>query len=148
MVHAWRSSLQLRVGAITMLVAAVVVVIVSMVLFTQIRGQLLDVKQQAAIDQVQSGVFYAQTEVVGIAAGDAASVRTTLDRTVQQLLTRGGSAGDFDVVMVYRTGDTERPPAVSQRGIYPALPGESLGTGAPTSNVGSSCWSAVIVQYL
>ncbi|MGY1652102.1 MtrAB system histidine kinase MtrB [Geodermatophilus sp. SYSU D01119] len=119
---AWRSSLHVRIGAITMVVAGTVVVIVSLVLFSQIRTQLLTVKQQAAIDQVQSGVFYAQTEVVGIAAGDAASVRTTLDRTVQQLLTRGGSAGDFDVVMVYRAGETERPPAVSRSGIYPALP--------------------------
>jgi two-component system sensor histidine kinase MtrB len=121
---AWRSSLHVRIGAITMVVAGTVVVIVSVVLFSQIRTQLLTVKEQAAIDQVQSGVFYAQTEVVGIAAGDAASVRTALDRTVQQLLTRGGSAGSFDVVMVYRTGDTERPPAVSRQGVYPALPAE------------------------
>ncbi|MEX5721636.1 MtrAB system histidine kinase MtrB, partial [Geodermatophilus maliterrae] len=122
-VSAWRSSLHVRIGAITMVVAGTVVVIVSLVLFSQIRTQLLSVKQQAAIDQTQAGVVYAQTEVVGIAAGDAASVRATLDRTVQQLLTRGGSAGDFDVVMVYRTGDTERPPVVSRPGIYPALPG-------------------------
>ncbi len=121
-VSAWRSSLHVRIGAITMVVAGTVVVIVSLVLFSQIRTQLLSVKEQAAIDQAQAGVVYAQTEVVGIAAGDAASVRATLDRTVQQLLTRGGSAGDFDVVMVYRMGDTERPPAFSRPGIYPALP--------------------------
>jgi two-component system sensor histidine kinase MtrB len=127
-VSAWRSSLHVRIGAITMVVAGTVVVIVSLVLFSQIRTQLLSVKEQAAVDQAQAGVVYAQTEVVGIAAGDAASVRATLDRTVQQLLTRGGSAGDFDVVMVYRTGDTERPPAVSRPGIYPALP-EGLRTG-------------------
>ncbi|WP_448640975.1 MtrAB system histidine kinase MtrB [Geodermatophilus sp. URMC 63] len=127
-VSAWRSSLHVRIGAITMVVAGTVVVIVSLVLFSQIRTQLLSVKEQAAVDQAQAGVVYAQTEVVGIAAGDAASVRATLDRTVQQLLTRGGSAGDFDVVMVYRTGDTERPPAVSRPGIYPALP-EGLRAG-------------------
>src|SRR3712207_1578412 len=107
-----------------MLVAGTVVVIVSLVLFSQIREQLLSVKEQAAIDQVQTGVVYAQTEVAGIAAGDGASVRATLDRTVKQLKERGSPAGDFEVVMVYRTGDTERPPAVSQRGIYPAIPAE------------------------
>jgi two-component system, OmpR family, sensor histidine kinase MtrB len=121
---AWRKSLHVRIGAITMVVAGTVVVIVSLVLFSQIRTQLLSVKQQAAIDQAQAGVVYARSEVVGIAAGDAASVRATLGRTVNGLLTRGGSAGDFDVVMVYRTGNTERPPAVSRAGVYPALPDE------------------------
>ncbi len=119
---AWRKSLHVRIGAITMVVAGVVVVIVSLVLFSQIKTQLLSVKEQAAIDQAQAGAVYARSEVVGIAAGDAASVRATLARTVNGLLGRGGSAGDFAVVMVYRTGSTERPPAVSQRGVYPALP--------------------------
>jgi two-component system sensor histidine kinase MtrB len=106
--HAWRSSLQVRIGAITMVVAGTVVVIVSLVLFSQIREQLLSVKEKAAIDQAQSGVAYAQTQVAGIATGDAASVRTTLDRTVRQLRSRAGEAGTFDVAMVYRTGDIER----------------------------------------
>jgi two-component system sensor histidine kinase MtrB len=121
--HAWRSSLHVRIGAITMLVAGTVVVIVSMVLFSQIRDQLLSVKRQAAVDQAQAGVLYAQNEVAGIATGDAASVRSTLDRTVRQLRERGGPAGDFDVVMVYRRGDTERP-APSRRFVYPAIPAE------------------------
>ncbi|MGY1832327.1 MtrAB system histidine kinase MtrB [Geodermatophilus sp. SYSU D01180] len=121
-VTAWRRSLHVRIGAITMVVAGTVVVIVSLVLFSQIRTQLLSVKEQAAIDQAQAGVVYARSEVVGIAAGDAASVRATLGRTVNGLLTRGGSAGDFDVVMVYRTGNAERPPAISRPGVYPALP--------------------------
>ncbi|MFW3171921.1 MtrAB system histidine kinase MtrB [Geodermatophilus sp. CPCC 206100] len=121
--HAWRSSLHVRIGAITMVVAGTVVVIVSMVLFSQIRDQLLSVKRQAAVDQAQAGVLYAQSEVAGIATGDAASVRSTLDRTVKQLKERGGPAGDFDVVMVYRSGDTERP-APSRRFVYPAIPAE------------------------
>ncbi|MCZ2822303.1 MtrAB system histidine kinase MtrB [Modestobacter sp. VKM Ac-2977] len=120
-VHAWRSSLQLRIGAITMLVASTVVVIVSLVLFSQISDQLLRVKRDAAIDQVLNGVAYAQTEVSGIATGDSASVRSTLARTVEGLTSRGGAAGDFDVVMVYGSGDQERP-AWSRLDIYPALP--------------------------
>jgi two-component system, OmpR family, sensor histidine kinase MtrB len=120
----WRSSLQLRIGAITMLVAGTVVVIVSMVLFSQIRDQLLDVKRQAAIDQVQAGVVYAQSEVAGIATGDAASVRATLTRTVNQLLDRGGAAGDFDVVMVYRPGDDPDRATTTRRPLYEALPEE------------------------
>jgi two-component system sensor histidine kinase MtrB len=119
--RSWRSSLQVRIGVITMAVAGTVVVIVSLVLFSQIRTQLLSVKRQAATDQVQAGVFFAQGEVSGIAAGDAASVRSTLDRTVQQLIARGGAAGDFDVAMVYRNGGTERT-ATSQRYVYPSIP--------------------------
>ncbi|MFD2090394.1 MtrAB system histidine kinase MtrB [Blastococcus deserti] len=120
-VHAWRSSLQVRIGAITMVVAGTVVVIVSLVLFSQIRDQLLSVKEEAAIDQAQSGVLYAQGQVAAIASGDGASVRSTLDRTVNALLQRGGAAGDFDVVMVHRTGDIERPSA-SRRPVFEALP--------------------------
>jgi two-component system sensor histidine kinase MtrB len=120
-VHAWRASLQLRVGAITMLVAGVVVVIVSLVLFRQISDQLLGAKRQAAVDQSLSGVAYARSEVSGIATGDSASIRSTLSRTVSNLQSRGGAAGDFDVVMVYRSGDEERP-AQSRRDIYPSLP--------------------------
>ncbi len=120
----WRSSLHVRIGLITMAVAGTVVVIVSLVLFSQIREQLLSVKEQAAIDQAQAGVIYAQTETAGIAAGDGTSVRATLERTVTQLTERGGPAGDFEVVMVYRTGDSERTPAASQSGVYPAIPPE------------------------
>jgi two-component system sensor histidine kinase MtrB len=122
-VHAWRASLQLRVGAITMLVAGVLVVIVSLVLFRQISDQLLGAKRQAAVDQSLSGVQYAQSEVSGIATGDSASIRTTLSRTVANLRSRGGAAGDFDVVMVYLSGDEQRP-ASSRRDIYDALPGD------------------------
>jgi two-component system sensor histidine kinase MtrB len=120
----WRSSLQIRIGAITMAVAGTVVIIVSLVLFSQIRDQLLGVKEKAAIAQAQDGVFYAQSQVTGIATGDAASVRTTLDRTVTQLLNRGRSAGEFAVVMVYRTETREAPPASSRRFIADALPAD------------------------
>lgn len=119
--HAWRASLQLRIGAITMAVAGLVVVVVSLVLFSQIRDQLLSVKRQAAVDQAQAGVSYAQSQVAGIVTSDAASVRSTLDRTVRELQSRNGEAGNFDVVMVYRSGDTPRP-AASRQFVYSALP--------------------------
>src|SRR4051812_4413391 len=104
-----------------MVVAGTVVVIVSLVLFSQIRDQLLDVKRKAAIDQAQAGVAYAQTQVAGIATGDASSVRTALDRTVTQLQARSGAAGTFDVVMVHRTGEIERT-APSPSRVFRALP--------------------------
>ena len=120
-VQAWRSSLQVRIGAITMVVAGTVVIIVSLVLFSQIRDQLLSVKRQAAIDQARAGVVYAQTQAAGIATGDAASVRSALSRTVTQLVNRGGAAGDFDVLMIHRTGEVERT-APSPSRLIDALP--------------------------
>jgi two-component system sensor histidine kinase MtrB len=77
-------------------------------------------------------VSTAQTEIAGIAAGDAPSVRSTLFRTVQQLKSRGGAAGDFDVVMVYRTGGAERT-AASRPFVYQALP-EDLRTDIDSGN--------------
>jgi two-component system sensor histidine kinase MtrB len=122
-VHTWRSSLQVRIGAITMAVAGTVVIIVSLVLFSQIRDQLLSVKRQAAIDQAQAGVTYAQTQAAGIATGDAASVRSALSRTVTQLVNRGGAAGDFDVVMIHRIGQVPRI-AESRPSLRDALPSD------------------------
>jgi two-component system sensor histidine kinase MtrB len=122
-VQAWRSSLQVRIGAITMAVAGTVVIIVSLVLFSQIRDQLLSVKRQAAIDQARAGVVYAQTQAAGIATGDAASVRSALSRTVTQLVNRGGAAGDFDVLMIHRTGEVERT-APSPSRLIEALPSD------------------------
>jgi two-component system sensor histidine kinase MtrB len=121
LVRTWRSSLQVRIAAITMVVAGTVVIIVSLVLFSQIRDQLLRVKRNAAIDQAQAGVAYAQSQVAGIATGDAASVRTALDRTVTQLRARSGAAGTFDVVMVHRTGAVQRT-APSPSSVFQALP--------------------------
>ena len=46
-----------------MLVAGVMVVIVSLVLFRQISDQLLSAKTRAAVDQSLSGVQYARSEV-------------------------------------------------------------------------------------
>jgi len=107
-----------------MLVAGVVVVVVSLVLFNQIKDQLLAAKQRAAVDQSLAGVQYAQTEVSGIATGDSASIRSTLSRTVEGLNSRGGAAGDFDVVMVYRSGDQTRPASTRTSLSYRDLPAD------------------------
>ncbi|MPQ99804.1 HAMP domain-containing protein [Modestobacter sp. I12A-02628] len=106
-----------------MLVAGVVVLVVSVVLFNQISGQLLRVKREAAIQQSLAAVDYAGSQVPGIATGDNAEVRSALGRTVRELLTRGGSAGDFDLVMVYGAGESVVS-SDSQRGLYGAMPGD------------------------
>ena len=56
-----------------------------------------------------------------VTTGDGASVRSALNRTVIQLVNRGGAAGAFDVIMIHRTGDVERV-AESQSLLRRALP--------------------------
>ncbi|MDQ4039937.1 MAG: MtrAB system histidine kinase MtrB [Actinomycetota bacterium] len=117
----WRRSLQLRVALITMAVAGAVVIVISLILFDQIRTQQLAAKNDAAISQAQVGVQYARNQVVAVPSGDPRSIRETLQRTVDELLTRGGSAGQFAIVMINR--DTTTPlTQPSFAGLTPALP--------------------------
>ncbi len=117
----YRRSLQLRVAIITMAVAGAVVIIISIVLFNQIRTQQLTAKIDAAVSQAQVGVQYASIQVVAVPSGAPQSIRETLQRTVAELLTRGGSAGQFSIVMINR--DTPTPlTQPSFAGLTPALP--------------------------
>ncbi len=128
----WRRSLQLRVAMITAVVTGVVVIIISIVLFDQIRTQQLTAKIDAAVSQAQVGVQYASNQVVAVPSGDPRSIRETLQRTVDELLTRGGSAGQFSIVMINR--DTTTPlTQPSFAGLTPALPDDliaDVGAGA------------------
>jgi len=123
----YRRSLQLRVALITMAVAGAVVVIISVILFNQIRTQQLEAKKDAAISQAQVGVQYARNQVVAVPSGDPRSIRETLQRTVDELRTRGGSAGQFAIVMINR--DTPTPlTQPSFAGLTPALPADLIST--------------------
>ncbi|MDQ3505673.1 MAG: MtrAB system histidine kinase MtrB, partial [Actinomycetota bacterium] len=123
---AWRQhrrSLQLRVAIITMAVAGAVVIIISLILFDQIRTQQLTAKIDAAVSQAQVGVQYASIQVVAVPTGDPLSIRETLQRTVDELQTRGGNAGQFAMVMINR--DTPTPlTQPTFPGLTPALPAE------------------------
>ncbi len=123
----WRRSLQLRVALITVVVTGGVVIIVSVILFNGIRAQQLTAKKDAAISQAQVGVQYASNQVVAVPSGDPRSIRETLQRTVDELLTRGGSAGQFSIVMINR--DTPTPlTQPSFAGLTQALPPDLVST--------------------
>ncbi len=128
----YRRSLQLRVAIITMAVAGAAVVIISVILFDQIRTQQLAAKKDAAVSQADVGVQYARNQVVAVPTGDPRSIRETLQRTVDELRTRGGSAGQFAIVMINR--DTPTPlTQPSFAGLTPALPADLIATvGAGT----------------
>ena len=117
----WRRSLQLRVAIITMAIAGAVVIVISLILFDQIRSQQLAAKNDAAVSQAQVGVQYARNQVVAVPSGDPRTIREALQRTVDELQTRGGSAGRFSIVMINR--DTTTPLAQpSFSGLTTALP--------------------------
>lgn len=130
----YRRSLQLRVAIITMAVAGAVVIIISVILFNQIRTQQLVAKKDAAVSQAQVGVQYARNQVVAVPTGDPRSIRETLQRTVDELRTRGGTAGQFAIVMINR--DTPTPlTQPSFAGLTPALPADlvtDVGEGTQT----------------
>ncbi|MBA2555075.1 MAG: HAMP domain-containing histidine kinase [Geodermatophilaceae bacterium] len=107
----WRRSLQLRVTATTVLVCGIVVVVIGLILLTQIRDQILQVKTRAAIAQSQNGLRYAESQLAAVDPINGDDVRTTLDRTRQQLTERGGPAGLFYVVLFARSGADSIPVA-------------------------------------
>ncbi|MBA2416294.1 MAG: HAMP domain-containing protein [Geodermatophilaceae bacterium] len=105
----WRRSLQQRVTVTTVLLCGVVVIVIGLILLTQIRDQILKVKRTAAIAQSINGLQYAESQLAAVDAINGDDVRTTLDRTRQQLAERGGPAGRFDVVMFVGVGDDAIP---------------------------------------
>jgi len=105
----WRRSLQQRVTVTTVLLCGVVVVVIGLILLTQIRDQILEVKRTAAIAQTVNGLRYAESQLAAVDAINGGDVRTTLDRTRLQLTERGGPAGRFDVVMFASVGADSVP---------------------------------------
>jgi two-component system, OmpR family, sensor histidine kinase MtrB len=90
-VHWWRGSLQLRVGATTVLVTGAVVIIIGVFLVDKVAGGILHAKRVAAIDQVEAGI-----DVARAALQDAdPNVPNELSKARQQIAasTAGGGSG-------------------------------------------------------
>ena len=60
----WRRSLQLRVGATTVVVTGVVVVVIGIFLVDKVSGGILHAKRTAAIDQAKADLESARTVLV------------------------------------------------------------------------------------
>jgi two-component system sensor histidine kinase MtrB len=97
----WRRSLQLRVGATTLLVSTLVVVVVGVVLVNSITAGLLDAKQKAAHAETKNGLRIAESQLsVVVSSDDPDSPRRTLQTVTQDLANRGTNAGLFSIVVV------------------------------------------------
>jgi two-component system sensor histidine kinase MtrB len=97
--YSWRHSLQLRVGATTVLIAGVVVLVIGILLVDQVAGGILQAKRRAAISQAQLGVPSAVGVLATVDAGAIDDVDDAQRRITTNLTASGGSAGLFSIVI-------------------------------------------------
>jgi len=102
----WRRSLQSRVVTTTVVLSLTVVAMLGVVLTRQITSGLLGAKEQAAQNEVSSGLVTAQSQLDLIDENSApTTVSEQLTSLVQTLATRGGStpggdAGRYEVLLL------------------------------------------------
>lgn len=96
----WRRSLQFRVVALTLLLSLTVVALLGLLLLDRIGRGLLEDKRRAALVEVGSGLFDAQTKLSQADRTDPASTDSLLQQITGELGTRGSPAGMSDVAML------------------------------------------------
>jgi two-component system, OmpR family, sensor histidine kinase MtrB len=111
-VHTWQHSLQLRVGATTVIVAGVVVVLIGVFLVDQVAGGILHAKRQAAIQQVMIGGQTAESVLSQIDTGVVAEVDDARQTITQNLTASGASAGLFNIAIESPGGTSSSGPTV------------------------------------
>jgi two-component system sensor histidine kinase MtrB len=97
--EAWRHSLQLRVGATTVVVTGVVVLVVGLFLVDKVAGGVLRAKKDAAIEQARIGQNVAHAVLQDVSA-DIPNQVTSAQQQIQTSLTVGGAAaGSFTIII-------------------------------------------------
>ncbi|MDX5451329.1 MAG: two-component sensor histidine kinase, partial [Rhodococcus sp. (in: high G+C Gram-positive bacteria)] len=112
--HTWRRSLQLRVVVSTLSLSLIVMLVLGVVLTSQITERLLEVKINAATEEVERSRALVEGQLAG--ADDSGSLQVRLDGAVAALTNRGsdagedtGVAGTFDPALIV-PGDGPRAP--------------------------------------
>jgi two-component system sensor histidine kinase MtrB len=103
-VYAWRHSLQLRVGATTVLVTGLVVLVIGILLVDQVSGGILRTKKQAAISQAKIGLASARGALATVSADNAGAVETAQLDITSTLTASGNSAGFFSIAIESASG--------------------------------------------
>ncbi|SDX74608.1 two-component system, OmpR family, sensor histidine kinase MtrB [Amycolatopsis xylanica] len=93
----WRHSLQFRVTVSTLALSSAVVFVLGMVLQNQITERLITTKQNAAVAQTQAVAEAAATELVGIGAEPADTMRERLSNALKGLASSSAGAKDGPV---------------------------------------------------
>ncbi|WP_020109337.1 MtrAB system histidine kinase MtrB [Nocardia sp. 348MFTsu5.1] len=120
----WRRSLQLRVVVSTLVLSFVVVLILAFVLTSQITDRLLDLKLQAATEQLERTRLAVERDLTGADAD--ASLQNRLRQTRSILTDTGidsgetsGSVGTFDTVLLVPSSGPTGPTGVGSIGEIP-----------------------------
>ncbi|MGH8960935.1 MAG: MtrAB system histidine kinase MtrB [Jatrophihabitantaceae bacterium] len=95
----WQRSLQLRVGASTLLVTTVAVLVIGIFIVDQVAGGVLHAKRDAAISQAKVGLDTAQRVLAGVDASVVADVADAQQQITSDLTASGRSAGLFSIAI-------------------------------------------------
>jgi two-component system sensor histidine kinase MtrB len=135
----WRGSLQLRVGATTLVVTGVVVLLIGVFLVRQLSDGVLRAKRDAAINQAKLGLDPARALLADVDAGVASEVSDAVYQLKSTLNSENGTAGLFQVRVIA----PRRAPTAGQ-GVIPASLQRVVRQGnlaveyAPVPNTGQS----------
>jgi two-component system sensor histidine kinase MtrB len=97
----WRRSLQLRVGATTVVVTGVVVVVIGIFLVDKVSGGILHAKRTAAIDQAKANLASARQ---ALNEADPTNLSAVLPQLEASPAGGGSSAGTYTPVLVAASG--------------------------------------------
>jgi two-component system sensor histidine kinase MtrB len=105
----WRRSLQLRVGATTVVVTGVVVIVIGLFLVDKVTGGVLNAKRDAAIDQAKIGLTIAQRVLQD---KDVSQLADAQDTITNELAAGGTTAGTFTIVIASPAIASDADPGV------------------------------------
>ncbi len=96
----WRRSLQLRVVVSTLVVSGGVVLVLGMLLMSQVTKGILSAKTRSALEEANSGLVVAQSQLAEVDPGDPVDADDQLYRVTLGLANRGSAARLFDVAVL------------------------------------------------
>jgi len=110
----WRRSLLLRVGATTVAVTGLIVVVIGIFLVDKVTGGILEAKRVAAIDQVKAGLPGATSKLLDADPNFSDSFPAYLQQIVAYPAAGGSSAGTYTPVLASASGTSASQPGVAR----------------------------------
>ena len=149
-VRTWRRSLQLRVGATTVVVTGVVVLIIGLFLVDKVDGGVLRAKRDAAVNQAKIGLPQAQLVLSDVDAAVYADVSDAQQQLTTDLTANGTSAGLFSIKIMPVSDTVAAQPAgpVIPQGLRDTVQAGNLAVQyapVPQTSVSSRVVSGLIV---
>ncbi|HYJ66121.1 MAG TPA: MtrAB system histidine kinase MtrB [Nocardioidaceae bacterium] len=96
----WLRSIQARVVIGTVVLSAIVIALVGWMLTRQVAEGLTDSKREQSVSEARAGIHLAQEQLNAQPVTDTRSLSDTTGKLVQSLSTRGGTARQYEVVLL------------------------------------------------